>query len=159
MGADVADDKVDVAHVTLFGHRHHLRDVARVEHNAGESGQRASADADTADMLHLGTVAADEGRTCAHRDDDGVVELRLELRTETVGHELLRLGGGQSVDGGVDIGCTYAGEHHLLHILQVDVVVVQVFAESAIEGGDRVCCRDADGGCDLTVLNANNLCG
>ena len=159
VSTDIADDQVDVAHITLFGHCHHLRDVAGVEHDSGDSGQCASSDTDTTDVFHLIAVAADEGRTSAHRDNDGVVELRFELCPETVGHELLRLGGGQSVDGGVDIGCAYTGEHYLFHIFQVDVVVVQVFAERTIEGGDGVGSRDADGCCDLTILNTNNLCG
>jgi len=144
LGGDVADGEIDVTDIAVLGQLGHLLDITRVEHDARQTFQRAATDADTTDMAHVVAVALHERGTCAHRDDDRMVEFRLKTGTETVGHELLGLRRGQSVDGRVDIGRTYAREHHLLDILQVDVVVMQVLAEGTVKRGDGIGSRNTD---------------
>ena len=62
-----------------------------------------------------------------------MIKFRLKAGTQTIGHKLLRLCRRQTIDRGIDIGCTHTSEHHLLHVFEVDLIVVQIFSESAVE--------------------------
>jgi len=88
-----------------------------------------------------------------------VLELRLKLGAQAVGEKLVGLLCGQAVDGRVDIGSAHAGEHDTFHVGQVDVVVVQKLAKSAIERGDGVGGLDPQGRDDLALADAHNLGG
>ena len=95
--------------------------------------QRASANAEASDMADVAAVALYETRSCAHRYDDGLVQSRFKTGPQAIGNKLVDLLCGDAVDRAVDIAGTHASQHHLLHIAQLNLIVVQVFAEGPIE--------------------------
>ena len=109
-------------------------------------------------MLDGVAVATHKRRTCAHADHNDVVFTRLIHGSQAVGHELVGLGGGQSVDRCLHISASYARHHDLLDVAEVDLVIVKVFSESAIKRCHRVGSRNADWRDDCSVTYSHNFC-
>ena len=108
-------------------------------------------------MLYVVAVTLHKRSARAHAHHNHAVFLRLKASAQTVGHKLLGLVGGQSVDGLVYVCTAHAGEHHVLHLCELYFVVVQIFSERSVKRCDRVGGLDADRRNHLSVANANNL--
>ena len=99
----------------------------------------------------------DEGRSRTHADRYQAVESALVLGSQGIGDELVRLGRRPSVQGGVDVGTPYTGQNNLFDVLQVELIVVQVFPECSEERGDGVCSSNEEWGLEFSVFNTDNF--
>ena len=110
-------------------------------------------------MSDILTVALHQGSTCSHAHHDHLVLLRLIAGTQSVGDKLLCLGGGQTVDRFIDISCADTREHHMLHIFQRDLIIIEILAEGTIQRGYRVGSLNTDRGNDDALTKTYNLRG
>ena len=94
-------------------------------------------------MLNPVAITLHNGCSSAKAHHNHVVEVCLITCAETVGNKLFRLVGGQSIDGFVDVGTADTGEHHLFHILKLNMIVVQILSERTIQRCHGVCSPDA----------------
>ena len=101
-------------------------------------------------------VAAHKTRSRAHTDNKHAVETCFEAGAKTVGHELLHLFGGQSIDGVFDISTAHTREHDLLDVAKVNAVIVQISAKSTVKRCHWVGGLDADGRDNLSLLADSN---
>ena len=68
------------------------------------------------------------------------------------------MGRRQAIDRGSYSACSHASKHHLLHIFERNVIVIQIFTEGSEQRSDRVVGFDVHGGLDGgAILNAHNL--
>ena len=129
----VANLQVDVADVALHGQALNLLRVARVQHHSAQALQRAAANADTTDMLDVVTVTLYEAGTSTHRHHDSFGQPTLETCAQTIGHKFVDLLCRNAIQVLVNVACAYARQHHLLHVAQRYLVVVQILAKGTIE--------------------------
>ena len=84
-------------------------------------------------MANVVAIALHKARTSTHRHDNHPVEVGLITGSKAVGYELLGLSRGQTVDRFVDISRPDTRNHHLLNVLQVDLIVKQILTEATVE--------------------------
>lgn len=89
-------------------------------------------------MLYFIPVDSYKGGACSHADNYQPVDVRGMARPESVGYELIRLAGGKSVKRAVHKRTAHTGQHHLLHIGQMDSVIIDILAERSEQGSYRV---------------------
>ena len=110
-------------------------------------------------MLYVVTVALYDRRSSAKTDNKHTVELSFISCTESVSNKLLCLIGRKSIYGFVDVSAAYARKHHLLNIAELDVILMQIFAEGSIERRNGVGGTNTYRRQHLALLvNAHNLC-
>ena len=159
MGTDVADKQVNVAHIALARHIQQLFDIIGLEQQAGKSLQGAATNTDTANVRDVVAITLYQRCACTHAYHNDSVATRLIAGTKTIGDKFFHLVGGQSIDGLFDVCTSHSRKHHMLHILQLDLVVVKILAKGTIERCHRVGGLDSDRREHLAVAYSHNLGG
>ena len=131
--------------VALHGQTLNLFPVTSVQHDARQTLQRATTNTQTSDMANVVAIALYKTGTSTHRHHDGLVEPALKTGSQSVGNELVDLLSRYAINGLVDIGSTYACQHHLLDVCERYLVVVQILTKGAVERCHLVGSCDTDG--------------
>ena len=74
---DVANGEVDMTDVALHGQCRYLLNIAGIQHDTRKTLKCSSANSDSSDVLDIVAIAHDKRGACAHRDDNGMIEVAL----------------------------------------------------------------------------------
>ena len=136
-----------------------MADVMRMEKHSGKPLKRASPYRHASDMLDVVSVNPYERRAGAHAHDDHPAEPAAELRAESIRQKLVRTRCRKTVETALDIGAAHSGEHDLLDILEIYLIIINIFAESSEQGSYRISGRDELGRLHFAVLDSHYLRG
>ena len=110
-------------------------------------------------MADFVTFTLHEARSRAHRHNNGFVQPAFKTCSQAIGNKLIDLLGRYAIDILIDVCRTDARDHHLLHVGQLDAVVVQKLAESTIKRRHLIGSSNADGRNDTSFAQSDNLRG